>query len=110
MQKCYPNKKGKQIKAALNLELFGIRIINLQREIENGYIVLNDPNSTLCDHNPSLSTIKITIFLFLDLTAEFCIESSKIFSSMPSLECVHRYKVNEMKQNTKKIVNNEKIR
>ena len=44
MQQCYPNKKGKQMKAALNLKLFGARIIDLRIEIENNYNVLKDPN------------------------------------------------------------------
>ena len=37
-------KKDKQMKAALNQQFFGARIIDLRIEIENNYNVLNDPN------------------------------------------------------------------
>ena len=71
-------KKDKQMKAALNLKLFWARIIDLRIEIENNYNVLKDPNSTNYEKKTSLSTIKNTIFPFLDCTIEVCTESSKI--------------------------------
>ena len=71
-------KKDKQMKAALNQQLFGARIIDLRIEIENYYNVLKDPNSTNCEKKTSLSTIKNAIFPFLDCTVEVYTESSKI--------------------------------
>ena len=63
-------KKNKQMKAALNLKLFGASIIDVRIEIENNSYVLKDPNSTNCEKKTSLSTIKSTIFPFLDCTVE----------------------------------------
>ena len=65
------------MKAAFNLNLYGVRIIDLRIEIENNYNVLKDPNSTNCEKKTSLSTIKNTICPFLDCTVEVCTESSK---------------------------------
>ena len=108
MQQCYPNQKDKQMKATLNLKLFGTRLIDLTIGIENINNVLNDPNSTNREKKTSLSIIKNTIFPFLDCTVDVCTESSKILSPIPSLKYVHRGKENEIRQDIKKLVNGEK--
>ena len=57
-------KKDKQMKAALNLKLFGDRVIDLRIDFENNHNALNDPISTNCEKKTSLPTIKIQFFHF----------------------------------------------
>ena len=85
------------MKAALNFKLFGAWITDLQKEIKYIYILSHDLNSTNCEMKASLSTIKSTIFPFLDFTAEVYIESWKILLAFPSLEYIHSGKENDIR-------------
>ena len=101
-------KKDKQMKATLDLKLFGARLIDSKSEIENIYNVLVDSNSTTRAKKSCLLSIKNTILPFLQCAANVCSESAKTLSPIPSLEYVHRGKENEIKQEIKKSVNEEK--
>ena len=95
-------KKDTQMKAALNLELLGGKKHSSTKRNWNIFNVLNDHNSVDCEKKTSISTVKSTMFLFLDHTAQVCIVSSKIPSPIPSLKYVHRGKENYIRQDIKK--------
>ena len=101
-------KKDKQMKATLDLKLFGARLIDSKSEVENIYNVLVDSNSTTRAKKSCLLSIKNTILPFLQCAANVCSESAKTLSPIPSLEYVHRGKENKIKQEIKKSVNEEK--
>ena len=50
------------MKAAFNLNLYGVRIIDLRIEIENNYNVLKDPNSTIVRRRHPYLQSKIQFF------------------------------------------------
>ena len=92
-------KKDKQMKAALDLKLFGDRLKDLKIEMEEISKILSDPKSSLRDRKSCTNIIKNTILPFLDQASDVCKQSSKVLAPIPSLAYVHR--TNEAKNKEK---------
>ena len=61
ISKYYTNKKDEQMKAVLDLKLFGDRLKDLKIEMEEISKILSDPKSSLCDRKSYTNIIKNTI-------------------------------------------------
>lgn len=79
-----------QMKAALDLKLFGARLSDTGNEIEKIYKIFHDPKSSKIKKKLCLTSIEDTILPFLHCAARVCSDSAKILSPIPSLDYVHR--------------------
>ena len=57
-------KKDKQMKATLDLKLFGARLKDAICEIENIHEIFSNPKSSCCEQKSSLNVLKQTILMF----------------------------------------------